>query len=62
MIAFFENLLYITTIKAVFIDTMQLILPRITKPRDYETWVHDLRPWAELSNNKSVAILMVHHT
>lgn len=50
------------TIKAVFIDTMQLILPRITKPRDYETWVHDLRPWAELSNNKSVAILMVHHT
>ena len=47
------------TIKAVFIDTMQLILPRINKTRDYETWVHDLKPWAELSNNKSVAILMV---
>lgn len=58
-----ENMLDIRpTIKAIFIDTMQLILPRITKPRDYESWVHDLRPWAELSNNKSVAILMVHHT
>ena len=58
-----ENMLDIRpTIKAVFIDTMQLILPRINKPRDYETWVHDLKPWAELSNNKSVAILMVHHT
>ena len=50
------------SIKAVFIDTMQLILPRTTKPRDYEAWVHDLRAWAELAQSKNVSILMVHHT
>ncbi|MFL2813431.1 MAG: AAA family ATPase [Candidatus Puniceispirillales bacterium] len=58
-----ENLLdFHPSIKAVFIDTMQLILPRINKPRDYEAWVHDLKPWADLAQSKNVSILMVHHT
>ena len=49
-------------IKAIFIDTMTLILPRKSKVREYDDWVHDLKPWADLANDLGVNITMVHHT
>lgn len=50
------------SIKAVFIDTMTLALPRRAKARDYDDAVHDLKPWSDLAYNKNISILMVHHT
>lgn len=50
------------SIKAVFIDTMTLALPRRAKARDYDDAVHDLKPWSDLAYSKNISILMVHHT
>lgn len=49
-------------VKAAFIDTMHHILPRLNKSRDYESYVHDLKPWSELAVSLNKSILMVHHT
>ena len=51
-----------TNVKAAFIDTMHHILPRLKKSRDYEDYVHDLKPWSELALSLNKSILMVHHT
>ena len=50
------------SVKAVFIDTMQLVLPHQNKARDYSAYVYDLKPWSDLASQKNVCILMVHHT
>ena len=50
------------SVRAVFIDTMQLVLPKQSKTRDYGAYVHELKPWADLACQKNVCILMVHHT
>ena len=50
------------TIKAIIIDTMEFILSRDGRSRDYEWWVNQISPWSDLAHKYSVSILMVHHT
>jgi hypothetical protein len=49
-------------VKAIFLDTMSLVLPRLPKERSYDDWVNDLKPYNELAMRKNVTLLMVHHT
>ena len=47
-------------IKAIFIDHMTLISQ--IKPKHYDDFVRELKPWSDFADNYNLSIFMVHHT